>query len=222
MRSTLLLVMVTAVTLPGCREESTNEELASKAVPEAPTTPATVESEQSEIGDPIETESPATGTSADGAAESGQTGGQLRGRMGRGRGFRPDMSTIHTMFAHRDTIRRTVKKTATGAEATTESDDEDVVALLQEHVPAMEARVHNNSPLPPMTVHPSVQSLIKHKADYVLSCEDTANGVKATYTAKEPFVILLVQEHAQLVSRFLQNGMSEIHRPYKFPTASSD
>jgi len=31
---------------------------------------------------------------------------------------------------------------------------------------------------------------------------------------------MLVQEHAKLVSRFVKNGMEEIHKPYNLPTES--
>ena len=74
-----------------------------------------------------------------------------------------------------------------GAEAPTESDDAETVSLLQEHVPAMEDRVHENDPLPPMTFHPIFVNLIKHADDYTLTYEDTEKGIKVTYEAKDPF-----------------------------------
>ena len=74
--------------------------------------------------------------------------------FGRGGGMRPDMTVIHTMFEHRDKIERTVKILPDGAEAVTESNDDQVASLLQEHVPAVEERVLENKPLPPMTFHP--------------------------------------------------------------------
>ncbi|WP_146512146.1 hypothetical protein [Thalassoglobus neptunius] len=147
-----------------------------------------------------------------------------RGRgagIGRGPGANPgmraDMTTLHAMFASRDKIKRTVKLLPNGAEALTESDDQAITALLQEHVPAMENRVHANEPLPPMTSHPIFVELIKHADDYTLTYEETKKGIKVTYEATDPFVIMLVQEHAKLVSRFVKNGMEEIHKPYKLP-----
>ena len=41
--------------------------------------------------------------------------------------------------------------------------------------------------------------------------------MKVTYKSADPYVVMLVQEHARLVSRFVQNGMEEIHKPYTFP-----
>jgi cytochrome c peroxidase len=145
--------------------------------------------------------------------------GRGRGMMGRGPGqaMRGDMTTIHAMFDNRDKIKRTVKDLPNGAEALTESEDEQVAALIQEHVPAMEGRVVGNEPLPPMTFHPVFVELIKHADDYTLTYEETDKGIMATYQADDPFVITLVREHAKLVSRFIKSGMEEIHKPYTLP-----
>ena len=153
-------------------------------------------------------------------AQPGRGRGFGRG-MGRGPGMseemREDMTTLHAMFAARDKITRTVKMLPNGAEATTESDDAKITALLKEHVPAMESRVHDDKPLPPMTFHPIFVELIKHADDYTLTYKETEKGMKVTYESDDPFVIMLVQEHAKLVSRFVENGMEEIHKPYTLP-----
>ena len=127
------------------------------------------------------------------------------------------MTTIHAMFNAKDKIKRTIKMLPDGAEAITESDDKKVALLIQEHVPAMDKRVLGNEPLPPMTFHPVFVQLIKHADEYDLQYEETERGVKVTYSAEDPFVIMLVQEHAKLVSRFIKNGMQEIHADYALP-----
>lgn len=158
-----------------------------------------------------------------GVAETGlaQRGhGPGRG-FGRGGGMRPDMTVIHTMFEHRDKIERKVKMLPDGAEAITESDDDKVASLLQEHVPAVEERVLENKPLPPMTFHPVFVELIKHADEYTLEHEATDRGVKVRYKADNPYAVMLVQEHAKLVSRFIKNGMTEIHADYKLPKVAT-
>ena len=161
--------------------------------------------------------------------ESGRGRGPGMGRgMGRGfqggRGpgakvgnFQADMRTIHAMFDNRDKIRRSVMLLPDGAESLTESDDEELAAMLKDHVPNMDARVLGNAPLPPMTFHPVFVALIKHADDYTLDYEETDKGVKVTYQSDDPYVVMLVQEHAKLVSRFLQNGHDEIHADYELP-----
>ena len=143
--------------------------------------------------------------------------------MGRGpgamQGMQGDMSTLHAMFADRDKINRTIKNLPDGAEAVTESDDAAIASLLKEHVPAMEDRVLGNKPLPPMTFHPIFVELIKHADDYTLTYAETEKGMKVTYQSDDPYVVMLVQEHAKLVSRFIKNGMEEIHSPYTLPEA---
>jgi intracellular sulfur oxidation DsrE/DsrF family protein len=142
--------------------------------------------------------------------------------MGRGPGMQEDMATLHEMFGDRDKIKRTVTNLPDGAEAITESDDETIAKLLKEHVPAMEDRVRGDNPLPPMTFHPIFVELIKHAEDYTLSYEETEKGVKVRYQSNVPYVVMLVQEHAKLVSRFIKNGMEEIHAPYTLPTLTKE
>lgn len=156
------------------------------------------------------------------SGEKGNEHGPMQGRgMGRGLGAMPgmrgDMTTLHAMFADREKIKRSVKNLADGAEAVTESDDEAIAKMLKEHVPAMEDRVVGNKPLPPMTFHPIFVQLIKHADDYTLTYEETDKGIKVRYQSDDPYVVMLVQEHAKLVSRFIKNGMEEIHAPYELP-----
>ena len=155
------------------------------------------------------------------SAQPGQGRGQGFGRgPGMSGDMREDMMTLHAMFAARDKITRTVKMLENGAETTTESNDAKIAVLLKEHVPAMEGRVHENKPLPPMRFHPIFVELIKHTDDYTLTYKETEKGMKVTYEADDPFVVMLVQEHAKLVSRFVKNGMDEIHKPYTLPTVA--
>lgn len=144
--------------------------------------------------------------------------------MGRGpgamRGMQEDMATLHALFDGRSKVTRKVTNLPDGAEAVTESDDAAIADLIKEHVPAMEDRVVGNKPLPPMTFHPVFVELIKHADDYTLTYEETEKGIKVRYHAADPYVIMLVQEHAKLVSRFIKNGMEEVHAPYTFPNAS--
>jgi hypothetical protein len=136
-------------------------------------------------------------------------------------GMREDMSTLHAMFAARDKITRTVNNLPNGAEAMTESKDDEIASLIQEHVPAMEGRVEGDNPLPPMTFHPIFVELIKHADDYTFTYNETEHGVKVKYTSDDPYVVMLIQEHAKLVSRFVKNGMEEVHKSYTLPKIKS-
>ncbi len=193
-------------------------------IPIAPSVPASTPEPQT-VAD-----KDAHNSSADDHLQGAMPGGGMGRGMGRGpramqgmgamQGMQGDMATLHAMFADRDKIKRTVTNLPDGAEAVTESDDNAIANMLKEHVPAMEDRVLGNQPLPPMTFHPIFVELIKHAGDYTLTYKETDKGMKVRYQSDDPYVVMLVQEHAQLVSRFIKNGMEEIHTPYTLPKAS--
>lgn len=237
------LGLAVAVMAAGC-EQHANTNTSLKPDVEASTVP---KADPAEPGEPAESVALAENSDAvpdttehaehagpDSPAHGGPGMGRGRGGMGRGPGgmgggpgmgrgpgamggMREDMTTLHAMFADRDKIRRTITNLPDGAEAVTESDDPEIAGLLQQHVPAMESRVLKDNPLPPMTFHPIFIELIKHSDDYALSYEETEKGMKVKYTSDDPYVVMLVQEHAKLVSRFIKNGMEEIHKPYTLP-----
>ena len=73
-----------------------------------------------------------------------------------------------------------------------------------------------------MTPHQVFLELAKNADPYKLNFEDKQKEVNVTYEATDPFVIMLVQEHAKLVSRFIRNGMPEIHKPCRFTEVRVD
>ena len=226
MRITLSgLGIAVAITALGCQRQS---EMHTSSKPERE--PSTIaQSEPAESAAPTETPDAESNTSEHaGHSESEEHAHGGPGMMGRGpggmgrgpgamAGMRGDMTTLQAMFADRDKIQRTITNRPDGAEAVTEADDEKIARLLQQHVPAMEGRVTGNNPLPPMTFHPLFVELIKHSDEYTLTYEETNKGIKVKYTSDDPYVVMLVQEHAKLVSRFIKNGMEEIHKPYTLP-----
>jgi cytochrome c peroxidase len=231
-RATILLSAIAV--LSGCHQSET---LVSSAPPET-TFPVSVNSEGDAVRDgdnsvatPDASTEGRTLSTEEVEGEQfaqGGPGGMGRG-PGRGRGpgggrgpgmvagNREDMTTIHALFAARDKITRTVKNLPNGAETLTECKDDEIAALIQAHVPAMDGRVRDNVPLPPMTFHPLFVELIKNADKVTLKDVATDHGVKVTYTSKDRYVVLLIQEHAKLVSRFIKNGMEEIHKPYTIP-----
>ena len=233
------------VTSIGCQSQSSSDSSGKADKEQMQSTPSESESTPTEppvtrspvIADQVAPSEDHNHQSGGAGQRPGAGGGMGMGRgpggMGRGPGgmgggpgamgeMRGDMTTLHAMFADRDKITRTIKNLPDGAEATTESDDESIAALLKEHVPAMEERVMGNKPLPPMTFHPIFVELIKHAKDYTLTYEETEKGMKVKYHAETPYVVMLVQEHAKLVSRFIKNGMAEVHKPYSLPSLEGE
>lgn len=176
LKSTLgCFLLVAPIALIGCNRPSGSPIKATNSVDDSNTTdgiPSNQVAAHLHSPDPQDSNDHETDEDHE-AVEHGPGMGHGRG-MGRGRGpgsmsgRRADMTTIHAMFAEQDKINRTVKFLPNGAEATTESDDDSIASLLQEHVPAMDDRVLDNNPLPPMTFHPVFVELIKHSDDYTL------------------------------------------------------
>ncbi len=189
----------------GCQQQSESESSSENSQSESTAT-------EQKANDKTTSETTPSPTQGQGSGMMMRGGGP--GAMG---GMREDMMTLHALFDGRDKIKRTVKDLPKGAETVTESDDTDIASLLQKHVPAMEGRVLSNEPLPPMRFHPLFQELIKNAEKIDFDYEETDHGVKVVYTSDDPYVVLLIQEHAKLVSRFIKNGMQEIHKPYKIP-----
>jgi hypothetical protein len=144
----------------------------------------------------------------------GMCGGRGIG-MGPGVGVRhgadghgADMGGIHFLFAHRDEIRRAVVQIPGGVRTTTEADDPAVAAQLQEHVRAMYARLKDGRPI--NARDPLFAALFKNADKIDVKIEPTAHGLTVTETSKDANVTKLIRRHAEVVGRFIANGMHEM------------
>jgi uncharacterized protein len=132
--------------------------------------------------------------------------------MGPGGGHGGDMRGIHALFAERDQIRRTVTPIPGGVRTTTESDDPAVVAQLREHVQAMYARLKEGRPI--NARDPLFAALFEHADKIKFRTEDTAKGITVTETSDDPEVAGLIRRHAEVVNKFVANGMPEMMRTH--------
>jgi hypothetical protein len=122
------------------------------------------------------------------------------------------MRGIHTLFANRDQIRRTVTQIPGGVRTTTESDDPAVVDQLREHVRSMYARLKEHRPI---NTHDPLFAALFDNADKIdVRIENTPKGLSVTETSADPAVVPLVRRHAEVVSLFIANGMHEMMRSH--------
>jgi len=142
----------------------------------------------------------------------GMCGGPGMGGMGPGGGHGGDMMGIHALFAHRDQIQRTVTQIPGGVRTTTESDDPAVVAQLREHVQAMYARLKEGRPI--NARDPLFAALFENADKIHVKTENTEKGITVTETSDDPKVVDLVRRHAEVVNRFIANGMHEMMRAH--------
>jgi hypothetical protein len=119
-----------------------------------------------------------------------------------------DMQGIHFLFAHRDSITRTVKEVPGGVQTVTESDDAEVAPQLHAHVQAMYARLKDGAPI--HARDPLFAELFRNADRIDARIEKTPKGVRVTETSSAPEVVKLIRRHAEVVSAFLKNGMPEM------------
>ncbi|HEY1189369.1 MAG TPA: hypothetical protein VGE74_17075 [Gemmata sp.] len=145
---------------------------------------------------------------------NGPPAGKGKG-TGKDASFAADRDVFHFLLENRKDIRRTVKDTKTGVETVTESDKPEVAKQIQAHVAAMHARVTSGKGL--HYRDPLFAELFKHHDKIVMKVEKTAKGVSVTESSDEPYVAQLIQAHARVVSKFIENGFAEAHKNHPLP-----
>ena len=126
-----------------------------------------------------------------------------------------DMQLFHQLFAHRSEITRNVVMRPDGIETVTESMNPDVTRLLQTHVTSMLARVKDGRPIHQRD--PLFAELFRYADKITAKYEATAHGVRVVETSEEPYVVKLLQAHAEVVSAFIANGQSEMMKNHPLP-----
>ena len=148
------------------------------------------------------------------APSFGQGGRGGRGMMGDA-AHAGDMQLFHQLFNHRTEIERQVIAREDGIETVTESKNPEVTRLLQTHVAAMLARVKEGRPIHQRD--PLFVELFKNADRIEARYELTAGGVRVVETSRDVYVVKLLQAHAEVVSAFLANGMSEMMKNHPLP-----
>jgi len=152
----------------------------------------------------------------------GQGGG--RG-MGAGRGMGPDAAmrvdqdVFHYLLERHELIRREVKNLDNGVETITESDDEAVSSMIQEHVAAMHERVKTGRGL--RFWDELFVAVFKNHDKIKMVVENTERGVKVTETSDDAYTVKLIQAHAVVVSKFVKRGFDEAHENHPVPAVDS-
>ena len=126
-----------------------------------------------------------------------------------------DMQVFHQLFAHRTEITRQVVLRQDGIETVTESTNPEVTRLLQTHVSSMLARVKEGQPI--HRRDPLFAELFRYADRIDARYDTTAGGVRVVETSQDPYVVKLIQAHADVVSAFIANGMSEMMKNHPLP-----
>jgi hypothetical protein len=146
------------------------------------------------------------------AGQRGMMGG--RGMM-QDAGHQADMQVLHALFDNRAHITRKITVTADGVDTLTESGVPAVTKLIQEHVAAMAARVDEARPIHQRD--PLFQEIFKHAKQIDMKYEQTATGIRVIERSDDPYVVKLIQAHAEVISAFIANGMAEAMKNHPVP-----
>jgi len=140
----------------------------------------------------------------------------------KGKGPNPEMmadqAVFHYLLEHHKEIRRTVKRLDNGVETLTESDKPEVASKIQEHIAAMHKRVKDGRGL--RYWDELFVAVFKNHAKITMTVENTKTGVRVKETSDDAFTVMLIQTHADVVSKFVEFGFAEAHKNHPVPADS--
>ncbi|MBI4781691.1 MAG: hypothetical protein HY785_10210 [Oscillatoriophycideae cyanobacterium NC_groundwater_1537_Pr4_S-0.65um_50_18] len=135
--------------------------------------------------------------------------GRHPGMMGNpGMGGSSDTQIIHQLFADHEQIRRTVEEIPGGIRAVTESDNPEVVTLIQSHVSQMYDRVSQQQSIPMIGMSSTLPTMLQSANQYQRQLRITSKGIEGIETSDDPDIVAVIQEHAQEITQFAEQGMS--------------
>lgn len=140
---------------------------------------------------------------------------QGRGRMMDDASHMADMPLIHELLDHGDRITRTVTMRPDGVETLTESDDPVIAKAIQDHVASMYGRVTERRPIHQRD--PLFRAIFEHASQMAMSHQLTPRGVRVTETSDDPYVVKLIQAHAEVLNAFIRNGRAEAMKNHDVP-----
>lgn len=125
-----------------------------------------------------------------------------------------DRGIWHELLGANSSIRRTVRHSAKGVEAVTESDDPVVAAKIVAHAKAMQARMKTGARV--RMWDPVFAELFARHGAVTLEVAPTEKGVRITESSDDPEALALLRSHAMGVSEFVRAGFDaaplETHR----------
>lgn len=129
-----------------------------------------------------------------------------KGMMGMMHGNMADMMEIRFLLANNEKIKRTVKRLPDGVETVTTSNDKAVADKIRTHVKAMYERLQKKQPIRPMD--PLFAAIFENANKIELSMTTLPDGLQVRETSKDPYAVKLIHAHADVVDRFVRQGMS--------------
>lgn len=149
------------------------------------------------------------------AAASAQGPGKMAMMHGDDPNHMADMTLIHFLLDNGKQVTRTITDLPNGVETVTESADPAIAAKIREHVGAMYRRLADKKPI--HMRDPLFRELFANADKIVMKSEATEKGVRVIETSTDPKVAALIKAHAQVVSKFIENGRAEAMKNHPVP-----
>lgn len=140
------------------------------------------------------------------------------GRGPGGAGMGGFQETLHKLFDNHAKVKRTVEMTGTGYKSRTVSDDPEIAKTLQKHVKEMRERLGAGMMI--RRWDPAFAELVEHYKEIDHEFKEVVGGVEMIAKGKTPEGIKIAQNHARIVSGFVENGPAQMHASH--PTALGD
>jgi hypothetical protein len=129
-----------------------------------------------------------------------------KGMMNKMHGNMADMMDIRFLLVNHKKIKRTVKRLPNGVESVTTSSDEAVAGKIQVHVRAMYERLQKKQTVRPMD--PLFAAIFENAEKIDIGITKLPDGLRVTETSNDAYAVKLIHAHAEVVDRFVQEGMS--------------
>jgi len=155
---------------------------------------------------------------AQGPGRGGRGHGGGGGGGGHGGGPGGFQEAIHTLFDHHTKIQRSVELTDSGYRSRTVSDDPEIAKTLQKHVREMRERLGSGRMI--RRWDPAFAELVEHYEAIDHEFKEVEGGVEMVASGKTPEAVKVAQNHARIVSGFVEKGPSQMHE--KHATALTD
>lgn len=122
-----------------------------------------------------------------------------------------DRALWHQLLADHTKIRRVLKFTEAGVEATTESDDPAIAARIIEHAKSMQDRMKTGAPV--RIWDPVFADLFKRHQSVTLEVTPTDKGATIKESSSDPETLALLRSHALGVNEFVRSGSARGETP---------
>jgi hypothetical protein len=129
--------------------------------------------------------------------------------------MRADMPVIHSLLEQNGKITRRTREIPGGVETWTESDDPEIVQLIQQHVASMRDRIKEGRPI--RQGDPLFRALFENYELIEMTVENTPKGVHVIETSKDPRVADLIRAHGSAVDGFVKEGMPGMMKMHPVP-----